>query len=69
MRADQTCDLCRFFDPESDQCRRYAPRPVAKLRPVDIKIGAEDPGGYAVWPEVIPEHDWCGEFERAPAQA
>ena len=62
----ETCDGCRFWDPEGDRlnlglCRKNAPSPTsfpAHYRPEDGRDIIAD----VYWPETDP-NEWCGEWE------
>lgn len=49
--ADAFCHNCMHHNPDTLECRRYAPRPDGRTARV-------------VWPAVV-RHDWCGEFVQA----
>jgi hypothetical protein len=53
------CADCKYYDEtvpnQIGECRRYAPRPIMRIKDVDID-------GMREWPSVISD-DWCGEHE------
>lgn len=63
-----TCKTCRFYAPDSPknpadegQCRRRAP--VVLQYPTKDEDGEWDLPDHAVWPHVIGEYHWCGQYE------
>lgn len=48
-----TCQTCAFFCGDLNVCRRHPPLVLEKTY--------DDPQGNAVWPDVQPEFDFCGE--------
>lgn len=53
----ENCQTCRFLD--GLLCRRYAPRAFPADRTDDV-----------VFPRVVPDVDWCGEWvPRSPREA
>ena len=51
-----SCSTCRFWEEQSQCCRRYAPSPI---------LGSGEPGDErqnTLW-ALTKADDWCGEYE------
>jgi hypothetical protein len=56
---DQACEVCKYFDGPTEQCRRFAPTGAT----VSAERLAEKKPWLACWP-IVRKEDWCGDFVR-----
>lgn len=67
MKADESCETCRFWQCDSareteGECRRYAPRPYFDLNPNAMEILEADKHlTWPIYPQVSAD-EWCGEW-------
>jgi hypothetical protein len=72
----ETCDHCRFWVSATEECRRYAPRPLhwqfyglclaLARNDAEAEEVVGESAGKADWPTTH-AYEWCGEFEKRKA--